>query len=198
MSQKVEGRGASGGAGHAKSPEKKLGRSNPLIQKSKTLSTVYSVDCPDNRGQSVISAQTLAHLAEECPNLIGFKDGTGDIDTAKRNTVENGERLAYIGDMPTHELFAQAYRGAGVDTYSSAVFYLVLKTALDLHANFQSGDDSSCEAMLRDFYYPFAAIRDRKTGYAVSAIKAAWEGQPVDVPVCRDSPTRFCQGPCLP
>ena len=26
--------------------------------------------------------------------------------------------------------------------------------------------------MLRDFYYPFARIRDRKTGYAVSAIKA--------------------------
>ena len=26
--------------------------------------------------------------------------------------------------------------------------------------------------MLRDFYYPFATIRDRKTGYAVSAVKA--------------------------
>ena len=124
-----------------------------------------------NRGQSVVSAQTLAHLAEECSNLIGFKDGTGDIDTVKRITVENGERLAYIGGMPTHELFAQAYRCAGVDTYSSSVFTFVPKTALDFHAAFQSCDDASCEAMLRDFYYPFAAIRDHKTGYAVSAIK---------------------------
>ena len=141
-----------------------------------------------NRGQSVVSADTLAKLTDDCPNLIGFKDGTGDIDTVKRITVQNGDRLAYIGGMPTHELFAQAYRGAGVDTYSSAVFNFVPETALKFHAAFQSGDDPACEAMLRDFYYPFAAIRDRKTGYAVSAIKAGvrlrgFETGPVRSPI---------------
>lgn len=125
-----------------------------------------------NRGQSVVSAETLARLAEDCPNLIGFKDGTGDIDTVKRITVGLGDRLAYVGGMPTHELFAQAYRGAGVDTYSSAVFNFVPETALAFHAAFVAGDDATCDEMLRDFYYPFAKIRDRKTGYAVSAIKA--------------------------
>lgn len=125
-----------------------------------------------NRGQSVVSAETLARLAEDCPNLIGFKDGTGDIDTVKRITVGLGDRLAYIGGMPTHELFAQAFRGAGVDTYSSAVFNFVPETALEFFAAFTAKDDAKCEAMLRDFYYPFAKIRDRKTGYAVSAIKA--------------------------
>lgn len=125
-----------------------------------------------NRGQSVVSAETLARLAEDCPNLIGFKDGTGDIDTVKRITVGLGDRLAYIGGTPTHELFAQAYRGAGVDTYSSAVFNFVPETALKFHSAFVAGDDATCEAMLRDFYYPFARVRDRKTGYAVSAIKA--------------------------
>ena len=125
-----------------------------------------------NRGQSVVTAETLQQLAEECPNLIGFKDGTGDIETVKRITVSNGDRLAYIGGMPTHELFAQAYRGAGVDTYSSAVFNFVPETALAFFAAFSAGDDAACDALLRDFYYPFAKIRDRKTGYAVSAIKA--------------------------
>lgn len=125
-----------------------------------------------NRGQSVCTAATLARLADDCPNLIGFKDGTGDIDTVKRITVQNGDRLAYIGGMPTHELFAQAYRGAGVDTYSSAVFNFVPDIALKFHAAFKAGDDATCERMLREFYYPFAAIRDRKAGYAVSAIKA--------------------------
>ena len=125
-----------------------------------------------NRGQSVCSAETLARLAEDCPNLIGFKDGTGDIDTVKRITVGLGDRLAYVGGMPTHELFAQAYRGAGVDTYSSAVFNFVPETALAFHAAFVAGDDATCEQLLRDFYYPFAMVRDRKTGYAVSAIKA--------------------------
>lgn len=125
-----------------------------------------------NRGQSVVSAETLVRLADDCPNLIGFKDGTGDIDTVKRITVGLGDRLAYIGGMPTHELFAQAYRGAGVDTYSSAVFNFVPETALSFFAAFSSNDDATCEQMLRDFYYPFARVRDRKTGYAVSAIKA--------------------------
>lgn len=125
-----------------------------------------------NRGQARVSAETLAQLADQCPNLIGFKDGTGDIDTVRRVTIALGDRLSYIGGMPTHELFAQAYRGAGMPTYSSAVFNFVPETALKFHAAFLAGDDATCEQMLRDFYYPFAAIRDRKNGYAVSAIKA--------------------------
>jgi len=125
-----------------------------------------------NRGQSRVSADTLARLADDCPNLSGFKDGTGDIDTVRRVTVKMGDRLSYIGGMPTHELFAQAYRGAGMPTYSSAVFNFVPEIALEFHRAFTAGEDAKCEQMLRDFYYPFAAIRDRKTGYAVSAVKA--------------------------
>jgi 5-dehydro-4-deoxyglucarate dehydratase len=125
-----------------------------------------------NRGQARVSAEQLARLADECPNLIGFKDGTGDIDTVRRVTIQLGDRLAYIGGMPTHELFAQAYKGAGMPTYSSAVFNFVPETALAFHRALSAGDDAACETMLRDFYYPFARIRDRKAGYAVSAIKA--------------------------
>ncbi|MGO4916388.1 5-dehydro-4-deoxyglucarate dehydratase [Pseudogemmobacter sp. W21_MBD1_M6] len=125
-----------------------------------------------NRGASRVTAEALERLANDCPNLIGFKDGTGDIDTVRRVTIKMGDRLSYIGGMPTHELFAQAYRGAGMATYSSAVFNFVPETALAFHAAFIAGDDATCDAMLRDFYYPFAAIRDRKTGYAVSAVKS--------------------------
>ncbi len=125
-----------------------------------------------NRGQSRVSAEVLSQLAAECPNLIGFKDGTGDIDTVRRVTMELGDRLSYIGGMPTHELFAQAYKGAGMATYSSAVFNFVPETALGFHKAFLANDNATCEAYLRDFYYPFAKIRDRMSGYAVSAVKA--------------------------
>jgi len=125
-----------------------------------------------NRGQSVVKAEALARLADDCPNLIGFKDGTGDIDTVRRITLSLGDRLACIGGMPTHEVFAQAYRGAGVRDYSSAVFNFLPETALAFHRAFKAGDDAACEAMLADFFYPFTRIRDRQPGYAVSAIKA--------------------------
>ncbi|MGI3170866.1 5-dehydro-4-deoxyglucarate dehydratase [Pseudooceanicola sp. C21-150M6] len=141
-----------------------------------------------NRGQSRVSAETLMQLADECPNLIGFKDGTGDIDTVRRVTITLGDRLSYIGGMPTHELFAQAYRGAGMPTYSSAVFNFVPETALTFHKAFTAGDDATCEKLLSDFYYPFAKIRDRMSGYAVSAIKAGvalrgFETGPVRAPL---------------
>ncbi len=141
-----------------------------------------------NRGQARVSAEVLEQLAEECPNLIGFKDGTGDIDTVRRVTVQLGDRLSYIGGMPTHELFAQAYKGAGMPTYSSAVFNFVPETALAFHKAFTAGDDATCEKLLKDFYYPFAKIRDRQQGYAVSAVKAGvalrgFETGPVRAPL---------------
>src|SRR5437764_5324826 len=33
-----------------------------------------------NRGQAKLQPATLAKLAERCPNLVGFKDGIGDIE----------------------------------------------------------------------------------------------------------------------
>ena len=33
-----------------------------------------------NRGVCRLQAETLAKLANRCPNLIGFKDGIGDIE----------------------------------------------------------------------------------------------------------------------
>ncbi len=36
-----------------------------------------------NRANSVANADTVARLAEACPNLIGFKDGTGKVDLVR-------------------------------------------------------------------------------------------------------------------
>lgn len=60
-----------------------------------------------------------------CPNLIGFKDGSGDIALVRQITARMGDRLTYLGGMPTAELFAESYLGAGFTTYSSAVFNFV-------------------------------------------------------------------------
>ncbi|WP_414902134.1 5-dehydro-4-deoxyglucarate dehydratase [Rhizobium cremeum] len=125
-----------------------------------------------NRDNSVLQADTLARLCDECPNLVGFKDGTGDIGLVRQITAKMGDRLTYLGGMPTAELFAEAYLGAGFTTYSSAVFNFVPGLAVEFYKALRAGERKKCEQILNDFFYPFMAIRNRDKGYAVSAIKA--------------------------
>jgi 5-dehydro-4-deoxyglucarate dehydratase len=125
-----------------------------------------------NRDNSVLQADTLARLCDACPNLVGFKDGTGDIGLVRQITAKMGDRLTYLGGMPTAELFAEAYLAAGFTTYSSAVFNFVPGLAVEFYKALRAGERATCEKILIDFFYPFMAIRNRAKGYAVSAVKA--------------------------
>ena len=125
-----------------------------------------------NRGASQFQAETLMRLCEECPNVIGFKDGVGDLAAAREIIVRLGDRLVYLEGMPTAEVFAEAYFGAGFSSYSSAVFNFVPALAVDFFSCVRSGDRVRIDALLRDFFFPFVKLRDRSPGYAVSLIKA--------------------------
>lgn len=125
-----------------------------------------------NRDNLVLEAATLERLCAACPNLIGFKDGVGDVAAVRRITAQLGNRLVYIGGMPTAELFAEAYAAAGVTTYSSAVFNFMPKTAQRFFSALQAGDRETMQALLTGFFYPYIEIRDRGRGYAVSIVKA--------------------------
>ncbi|TIS77782.1 MAG: 5-dehydro-4-deoxyglucarate dehydratase [Mesorhizobium sp.] len=128
-----------------------------------------------NRANSIANADTVARLADACPNLIGFKDGTGKIDLVRHVTAKLGDRLCYIGGMPTHELFAEGFNGAGVTTYSSAVFNFVPELAQRFYRAMRTSDRAAMEEILHSFFFPFAALRDREQGYPVSIIKAGVE-----------------------
>ncbi|MQW89630.1 5-dehydro-4-deoxyglucarate dehydratase [Sinorhizobium saheli] len=128
-----------------------------------------------NRANSVANADTVARLADACPNLVGFKDGTGKVDLVRHVTAKLGDRLTYIGGMPTHELFAEGFNGVGVTTYSSAVFNFVPKLAQRFYKAMRAGDRATMEEILHEFFFPFAALRDREQGYPVSIIKAGVE-----------------------
>jgi dihydrodipicolinate synthase/N-acetylneuraminate lyase len=86
-----------------------------------------------NRGACKLNADSLARLAERCPNLIGFKDGLGDIERIVSIRQKLGDRFVYVGGMPTHEVYAQAYKALGVPVYSSAVFNFVPRTAIEFY-----------------------------------------------------------------
>ncbi|MCP1403441.1 5-dehydro-4-deoxyglucarate dehydratase [Achromobacter insolitus] len=125
-----------------------------------------------NRAQSRLSADSLAQLAERCPNLVGFKDGVGDIEAMVRIRRKLGDRFSYLGGLPTAEVYAAAYRALGVPVYSSAVFNFVPRTAMDFYRAIAAGDHDTTNRLLDDFFLPYLEIRNRVPGYAVSIVKA--------------------------
>lgn len=127
-----------------------------------------------NRDNSLVEPDTLARLCDACPNLIGFKDGHGDVDLVGRIVGRMGDRLTYIGGMPTAEVYAKPYAAIGVTTYSSAVFNFAPELAQRFYRATVAGDRATVDTLLADFFHPYVALRDRgrKRGYAVSIVKA--------------------------
>ena len=125
-----------------------------------------------NRDNSIYAAETVARLAERHPNLIGFKDGHGDVEQLVRVRRLLGDRLLYIGGMPTAEVFAVPYFAAGFTTYSSAIYNFIPVAAQSFYAAVQSGDRRTTDDLIRQFFLPYIALRNRRRGYAVSIVKA--------------------------
>ncbi|MFB6857143.1 5-dehydro-4-deoxyglucarate dehydratase [Streptomyces sp. NPDC056341] len=125
-----------------------------------------------SRANAVYTAPTLARIADRCPNLIGYKDGVGDIDAMTRIYTRLGERLTYIGGLPTAEMFALPYLELGVTTYSSAIFNFLPEFALEFYGAVREREHDTVIKLLDDFVLPYTEIRNRRAGYAVSIVKA--------------------------
>lgn len=127
------------------------------------------------RDNSRLSPAGLEKLAETCPNLIGYKDGIGDLQLMQRIAHRMGDRVVHVGGLPTAEVFAQPYLEMGVTTYSSAVFNFVPDLALRFYRAVRQRDNATIDALMKSFYLPLIELRDKKRGYAVSMIKAGAE-----------------------
>lgn len=125
-----------------------------------------------NRDNSIFAAETVARLADRHPNLIGFKDGHGDVEQLVRVRQVVGDRLVYVGGMPTAEVFAVPYYAAGFTTYSSAVYNFLPKTATTFFKALQAGDTKTTDRLLKSLFLPYIQLRNRRRGYAVSIVKA--------------------------
>jgi 5-dehydro-4-deoxyglucarate dehydratase len=125
-----------------------------------------------HRANAKYSYDTVARLADDCPNLIGFKDGVGNVDLMTRIYARLGERLLSIGGLPTAETYALPYLEMGVTTYSSAIFNFAPRWALDFYAAVRARDAATVYRKLDEFVLPYIEIRDRRNGYAVSIVKA--------------------------
>ncbi|WP_031513520.1 5-dehydro-4-deoxyglucarate dehydratase [Streptomyces sp. NRRL F-5123] len=124
----------------------------------------------------VASAVEVARL----PKVVGFKDGLGDLDQLSRivtavrtDAVAGAKDFRFFNGMPTAEGTVPAYRGIGIDLYSSAVFCFAPEISLAFHRAVTTGDDKTVQKLLAGFFHPLIALRERTPGYAVSLVKAA-------------------------
>jgi 5-dehydro-4-deoxyglucarate dehydratase len=125
-----------------------------------------------NRDRCKLNAESLLKLADRCPNLIGFKDGIGEIESMVTIRRKLGDRFTYLGGLPTAEVYAAAYKALGVPVYSSAVFNFIPKTAIEFYEAVRTDDFATQGRLIDDFFLPYLDIRSRKAGYAVSIVKA--------------------------
>jgi 5-dehydro-4-deoxyglucarate dehydratase len=141
-----------------------------------------------NRAACRLTPESLAKLADRNPNLIGFKDGIGDIELMVSIWRRLGDRFSYLGGLPTAEVYAAAYKALGTPVYSSAVFNFMPKLAMDFYHAVANDDRETQNRLLDEFFLPYLAIRNRKAGYAVSIVKAGakiagYDAGPVRAPL---------------
>lgn len=125
-----------------------------------------------NRNVCKLTPESLAILADRCPNLVGFKDGVGDIEKMNAIYMKMGDRFSYLGGLPTAEVYAAAYKALGTPVYSSAVFNFIPRTAMEFYRAVKNDDMKTQHHLLREFFMPYLKIRHNDPGYAVSIIKA--------------------------
>jgi len=124
-----------------------------------------------NRANAIYSAETVARLAERHENFIGFKDGVGNIEHLTKVCARNGDRLFYLGGLPTAETFALPLLQLGMSTYSSALYNFMPEFALAFYRDVRAQDRAAVTDKLNRFVLPYIEIRDRVKGYGVSIVK---------------------------
>jgi 5-dehydro-4-deoxyglucarate dehydratase len=131
--------------------------------------------------------EASAIAVSKVPNVIGFKDGTGDLDKVARIVravtdagKDEAKNFLFFNGMPTAETTQQAYRAVGVPLYSSATFAFAPDIALAFYNALETGNDALVDDLSREFFHPLVRLRDTVPGYAVSLVKAGviLEGTP--------------------
>ena len=125
------------------------------------------------------------------PTLIGWKDGQGDIRRLQAIMNRVGDRLHWIGGAGD-DLVA-AYYSAGIRTFTSSIATVAPLLALKLHELGDTGDHDALTELLNECVIPLFALRARRRGYEVSAMKVMMDmvglnGGPVRPPLVNVKP----------
>ncbi len=136
------------------------------------------------RDNAVFSVETVERLCE-LPQVVGFKDGHGNMELNVELTRTVGSRLGWMNGMPFAEVTMPAYMPLGFHTYSSALSNYLPHISRLFYQALQRQDQPVIDALYRECILPINQIRKQRKGYAVSLIKAGMEivGLPVGASV---------------
>jgi 5-dehydro-4-deoxyglucarate dehydratase len=125
------------------------------------------------------------------PTLIAWKDGQGDIRRLQAIMNRVGERLHWIGGAGD-DLVA-AYYSIGIRSFTSSIATVAPLLSLKLHELGEAGDTEALAELLDRCVIPLYALRARRRGYEVSAMKVMMDmvglnGGPVRPPLVNVTP----------
>lgn len=118
--------------------------------------------------------------------LVAWKDGQGDIRRLQAIMNRVGDRLHWIGGVGDD--MVAAYYSAGITTFSSSIATVAPQLSLKLHELASTGAGEALLELLNECVIPLYALRARRKGYEVSAMKAMMDmvglnGGPVRPPL---------------
>ena len=133
------------------------------------------------RDNAVLSLDTLQRLLE-FPQVVGFKDGIGNMETNIQFTQTIGDRLVWLNGMPMAEVTMPAYVPLGFTAYSSAISNYIPHISRMFYDALLKNNKELVRELYQHVILPINHIRRQRKGYAVSLIKAGMEimGLPVN------------------
>jgi 5-dehydro-4-deoxyglucarate dehydratase len=139
-----------------------------------------------SRDWANFSPAMVERLAARIPSLVAWKDGQGDIRRFQMIINRVGDRLYWIGGAGDD--MVPGYYSIGIRTYTSSIATVAPKLSLALHEAAANGRSDELSKLMSDCVIPLYALRARRKGYEVSAMKAMMDmvglrGGPVRPPL---------------
>lgn len=111
----------------------------------------------------------VERLAASIPTLCAWKDGQADIRRYQMIINRVGDRLHWIGGAGDDTV--PGYYGIGLRTYTSSIATVAPKLSLKLHELAAVGRNDELMELMHECVIPLYALRARRKGYEVSAMK---------------------------
>lgn len=136
------------------------------------------------RANAVLQLEGIKKLVD-LPQIVGVKDGVGNMDLNMELTQIIGDRFSWLNGMPMAEVTHLAYYPLGFESYSSAISNYIPHISRLYYKALLAGNKQLVNEILVDVILPINRIRKSRKGYVVALIKAGMEivGLPVSTEV---------------